>query len=242
MNIATPCKLIHPDNQLASYQVAVNENPHNERPPLQGARSKRAIGNWQKFWGHGRVLTISLMENLPVNLKQRIERLIRQWEPATNLTFKFVDGVAGEIRISTTGDVSNSYLGTDALLVPSDLPTLRLGIAPDHAEFDPTVLHEFGHALGMQHEHQHPAANIPWDVPKVYEYFNLHHQWTKEDVDNNLFNTFDTNTSLNGPYDKTSIMHYVIPNELTVGDWQAGLNTKISKLDRRNMRKAYPKP
>jgi hypothetical protein len=37
-------------------------------------------------------------------------------------------------------------------------------------------------------------------------------------------------------------MHYVIPNELTVGDWQAGLNTKISKLDRRNMRKAYPKP
>ncbi|WP_025110893.1 M12 family metallopeptidase [Pseudomonas sp. H1h] len=241
MNIAIPCKLIHPDNQLASYQAAVNENPHNERPTLTAGRSKRSIGSWQKFWGHGRVLTISFMENLPVNLKQRIEKLIRQWEPATNLTFKFDDGQAGEIRISTTDDVSNSYLGTDALLVPSDLPTLRLGIDPDHVEFDLTVLHEFGHALGMQHEHQHPSANIPWDVPKVYEYYNRHFQWTVEDVDKNIFNTLDVSTSLKGPYDKSSIMHYEIPNELTLGNWEVGVNTKISKLDRRNMRKAYPK-
>lgn len=41
---------------------------------------------------------------------------------------------------------------------------------PDQ-EYSRVVLHEFGHALGAIHEHQHPEAAIPWDKPKVYEYY-----------------------------------------------------------------------
>ncbi|MEN5311073.1 M12 family metallopeptidase [Pseudomonas koreensis] len=242
MKIIAPCKLIQPEDQLASYQAAVEENPQNEILSSQAGRSKRSTGHWQKFWASGRELTISFMEVLPVDLQQRIEGLIRQWEPSTNLTFKFDDGVAGDIRISISGNISSSYLGTDALLVASDQPTLKLGIDPAHSAFDATVLHEFGHALGMQHEHQHPSANIPWDMPVVYEYYRLHTQWTKEEVDENIFNRIDASTSLKGPYDKNSIMHYPVPNEFTIGDWEVAPNTRISKLDRRNMRKAYPKP
>ena len=30
-----------------------------------------------------------------------------------------------------------------------------------------TVLHQFGHALGLEHEHQHPTAPLEWNQEKV---------------------------------------------------------------------------
>ena len=52
--------------------------------------------------------------------------------------------------------------------------------------------HEFGHALGMIHEHQNPAAQgeIPWDKPKVYAYY-AQQGWSKDDVDTNIFEVYD---------------------------------------------------
>ena len=51
-------------------------------------------------------------------------------------------------------------------------------------EYQRVVRHEFGHALGMIHEHQNPAAQgqIPWDKPKVYAYY-AQQGWNKDDVD-----------------------------------------------------------
>jgi len=48
------------------------------------------------------------------------------------------------------------------------------------SEFSRTVIHEFGHALGMIHEHQHPLAAIPWDKDKVYTYYaGYPNYWSK---------------------------------------------------------------
>ena len=30
-----------------------------------------------------------------------------------------------------------------------------------------TVMHEFGHALGLKHEHQSPNANIQWNMKEL---------------------------------------------------------------------------
>ena len=38
-------------------------------------------------------------------------------------------------------------------------------------EYSRVVIHEFGHALGCIHEHQSPAADIPWDKEAVYRYY-----------------------------------------------------------------------
>jgi hypothetical protein len=94
----------------------------------------------------------------------------------------------------------------------------------------------------MEHEHQHPKANIPWNKPAVYEHYWTAFQWSKEEVDHNLFRLLETATARTTAYDPTSIMHYPIPNELTIGDWAVYKNTTISQNDRRLMRKAYPKP
>ena len=36
-------------------------------------------------------------------------------------------------------------------------------------EYRRVVLHEFGHALGLAHEHQSPGVAIPWNEQKVYD-------------------------------------------------------------------------
>ncbi|AWM90543.1 peptidase M12 [Pseudomonas sp. 31-12] len=241
MHSITPCKTIHPIDELASYDAAILENPRNAQPSSAGRRTKRAIGIWSKFWGNGRTLRIAFVDTPTQTKRLAIEALIKQWQPSVNLHFEFVDDGESEIRISTYSATNDSAVGTDALLYEQHQPTLNLNIEMDHPEFEATVLHEFGHALGLKHEQQHPKANIPWDKPKVYEFYKTNYGWTDEDTDLNVLTPLQGSDYLSGPYDKDSIMHYPVPNELTTEDWEVGINTKISMLDRRVMRKAYPK-
>lgn len=36
-----------------------------------------------------------------------------------------------------------------------------------------TAMHEIGHALGLEHEHQNPFAGITWDIDAVRRYFGV---------------------------------------------------------------------
>jgi hypothetical protein len=104
------------------------------------------------------------------------------------------------------------------------------------------VRHEFGHALGMIHEHQNPAAlgQIPWDKPKVYSYY-AQQGWTPGDVDFNIFAVYSEDSTNHSAFDPTSIMEYAIPDSLTLGSYSIGWNTELSQTDIEFMRRQYPK-
>jgi len=240
--IIPPCKSVIPKDELASYAVAINENPANARPSSPGGRSKRAIGTWSKFWSNGRTLKIAFTDNPPPPLRKAIQAQISKWQSSINLTFEFIESGYSDIRIKTGSDHNDSAVGTDALLYEQHMPTLNLSVDTAHPSFERIVLHEFGHALGLQHEHQHPKATIPWDKPKTYKFYKDQFGWNEDDVDFNLFKPLEINEHFLTPYDKDSIMHYVVDNEVTTGDFEVGDNSKISMLDRRAMRKIYPKP
>ena len=80
-----------------------------------------------------------------------------------------------------------------------------------------TIIHEFGHALGMKHELQSPFQNkIQWNKDIVYKYFadNAHGNWSKEIVDYNILDPISP-VGLNGSaFDRYSIMKYVLPSSL----------------------------
>ena len=144
MTINTPCKMIRPIDELASYDAAILENPNNAQRSSTGRRSKRAIGTWSKFWGNGRTLRIAFVDSPTPTKRLAIETLIKQWLPSVNLQFEFIDQGESEIRISTSSATNNSAVGTDALLYEQHQPTLNLNIEMYHPEFEAPELHEFG--------------------------------------------------------------------------------------------------
>jgi hypothetical protein len=206
----------------------------------KGLRNKRSTAYSNRLWENASTVTFSFMQDLSDDLKYRIERVIRQWEPFVSLTFELVAASEGQIRIALDGGENYSAIGTEALEVDVDEATLVLGEDPANPIFDATLLHEFGHALGFHHAHLHPDANIPWDREAAYKYYREEHKWTDEDIELNLFSFEKDNTVFLGEYDPLSIMHYPVPNFMTRGNFEMGDNIKISERDKQLARSCYP--
>jgi len=235
------CRCRHHCDPHLSYDAAVRENPANAASKGQSNRRKRSIGYFDKFWSPGRTLRISFVNDAEAPLKQAIFAAACKWLPYVNLKFELVadDDFDSEIKIHTGGDVEFNYsvYGTDALT--SAGASMVLGVTLDQESFERTVIHEFGHALGAEHEHQHPDANIPWDIPKVYEHY-ASKGIDKATVDENVLARVENSSLSKLPYDRHSIMHYPVLQALTLGDWEVGINSQISDKDKAFMRLAYP--
>ncbi|KAJ5817012.1 hypothetical protein N7447_009245 [Penicillium robsamsonii] len=160
------------------------------------------------------------------------------------LRFKFRDTSPSDIRIQFT-DQSKSYIGRQAEAYP-DQPTMWLNMHPrlhtqDAAQqkVQSDVLHEFGHALGLIHEHKHPHCKAKWNYNQLMD----RNQWELDTVRYNYND--DTQSAINTrwerAYDRKSIMHYAIAR----GDTQSGLmdvpqNIVLSESDKETLALIYP--
>ena len=205
---------------------------------ISEGRPKRSVAS-SKLWENASTLKISFMPEVPNELRYRIERVIRQWEPFISLAIELVDDGEGDIRIAVGSKQSESMVGTDALRADKKTATLKIAVKPDDSDFDRTMLHEFGHALGFQHAHLHPEANIQWNKPAIYKYFTESHGWSNKDVDRNLFYINEW-MIIYGTYDKDSIMHYQIASFMTRNNWETGINQTLSEGDKAFARAIYP--
>jgi len=232
------CRCPHHPDPVASYESAVAENPANAGIATPGGRRKRSVGTFDKFWQPGRTLRISFVDRPKEWLKEAIFTTACKWLPYVNLKFELVDNKTEDAEIKIAyGRENYSLIGTDALTCSDH--SMMLGVASTSANFEQIVLHEFGHALGLAHEHQHPDADIPWDIPKVYAYYAALGV-EQAIVDESIFNKLEHSSLSKQSYDRHSIMHYPVYQELTLGDWEIGHNTEISEKDKAFMRMAYP--
>jgi hypothetical protein len=79
-----------------------------------------------------------------------------------------------------------------------------------------TIVHEFGHALGMVHEHQTPFGNpLVWDDAAVYSAFGgPPNNWSRLDIQSNILSVY-SGVGMNGSnFDPLSIMKYSFPSGL----------------------------
>ena len=228
-------------------EVAAAERVDNVRVmPVRTAGSGRPRAAVERFklWENGRTLRVRFVDGQAV-VQQKVEAIAKEWEAVVNLTLRFVTTGAAELRVSFAEEgFSWSTVGTDALTVSRTQPTMNYGwLEPGTAtrEYQRVVRHEFGHALGMIHEHQNPDAlgKIPWDKPKVYAYY-AQQGWTREDVDANIFDVYDEDMTNFTTFDPRSIMQYAIPESLTIGTYSVGWNTTLSATDVSFMRSQYP--
>jgi len=196
------------------------------------------------MWQPGRVLRVRFLDGL-AEVQAKVAAVAATWEKYANIHFDFNNDPQAEIRISFTHDRGSwSYLGTDALAIPADQPTMNYGwltpTTPD-ADSQRGGLHDFGHALGCIHEHQNPTVNIPWNKPAVYAaYAGPPNYRSQVQVDTNLFTRYAREATQFSQFDKASIMLYAIPRNLTDGVFEVGWNRALSATDKTFISKMYP--
>lgn len=197
-----------------------------------------------KMWQVGRTLRVRFL-NGDSAIQQKVVHHAKQWLSFADIDFNFGNDANAEIRIDLGSDGQSwSHIGTDCLSVPANQATMHYGwLTKDTAddEFNRTVVHEFGHALGCFHEHQNPAGDIQWNKEAVYRYYEgPPNNWTKAQVDNNLFAKYDKNISQYSALDPTSIMMYPIPPEFTTNGFTVGWNRQLSPMDKQYIQRWYP--
>ena len=204
--------------------------------------SLRLAVDRSKMWTPGQEIRIAFLDGTNIQMDKTVE-YAEKWLKYANLHFEWVMGKKAQIRISfQRGKGSWSYVGKDALSIANpNKPTMNFGwldnATPDE-EWSRTVIHEFGHMLGAVHEHLSPASGIKWDKTFVYSYYWQTQNWSKDQVDLNIFQKYDKNIS-NTEYDPESIMHYPIDKSMTLDGYSVGWNRVLSEQDKDFIREIY---
>lgn len=198
----------------------------------------------KKLWKPGETLKVYFYGGQDTRT-ERVLEYASIWSKYCSINFEATTLIEeAKIRVAFQAPSSWSYIGTDALGVPISEPTINFGWLDDklpELDYKQVVLHEFGHALGLIHEHQSPAVKVNWNKPYVYWYFWVHHKWTNADVDRNLFLEFETNSTQYSTLDKLSIMGYYIPPQFTLDGIEFPLNYELSEMDKDYIGQLYPK-
>lgn len=211
-------------------------------PP--GLQQKAALIRAKK-WDKGELVTVGFLDGTEV-LQNRIKSVANEWVGFNMANIKFIwkETADADIRISFKHSGSWSYLGTDCRNIPQPKPTMNYGWLTDDSdeeELRSVVLHEFGHALGLTHEHLNPMDQVEWDKDAVIKDLSgPPNNWDRDTIDNNMFNAPILSQVNATPVDSDSIMMYPIPAHWTNDGFSAGFNAQLSQTDIDFIRQQYP--
>jgi hypothetical protein len=212
-----------------------------------GVSQSPLAGVPDKMWDPGQTLRVR-MTGGSAFVRSKVRQFAEEWTTYANIRFAFVDdSQPAEIKIDFGSDgFSWSVVGRDALMVPFNFSTMHFGWFTDSTpdtEFSRVVLHEFGHALGLIHEHQSPVSGIQWDKEKVYAFFNsMNPPWDRATVDEQVFNKYSVSSTNFSQFDPTSIMEYAFQASLTLNGVSVPGNTSLSATDKQFIARWYPYP
>ncbi|HSQ12998.1 MAG TPA: M12 family metallopeptidase, partial [Candidatus Deferrimicrobium sp.] len=157
-----------------------------------------------------------------------------------NLKFDFNNAANADIRIAfDPDDGAWSYLGTDCKSIPVNQPTMNLGFLDGG-----TAAHEFGHAIGLAHEHQNPSGGIEWNEAVVIsELAKSPNFWDEQTARHNVIRKYTANQINGTEFDPDSIMLYFFPSSWTLNGIATKANDVLSKIDKQFIAgaKMYPK-
>jgi len=198
----------------------------------------RAISPKGKQWINGSTLKIRFM-NGSREQRDLVQRFAPEWTQHANLVFEFTDDPRADIRVTfDANDGAWSYVGTDNKSIPLHAATLNLGWQDRGV-----ILHEFGHMIGLAHEHQNPGGGIRWNEPAVIaDLSGPPNYWDEATIRHNVLNKYAMDQVHGTDFDPESIMLYSFPAQWTMNRVATEENSELSRLDKEFVRGAdmYP--
>jgi serralysin len=217
--------------------------PDKKHPRTEA--EKAAILNANK-WEDGEVITATFIGG-ETALQEKVRDVALEWTGSgmANLELQFVEGGEADIRIDfVQGDGSWSHLGIYCRQIPAGQATMNFGwLTSESSEEDirSVVLHEFGHAMGLIHEHQNPEGAIQWNEPAVIaDLSGPPNEWDEETIRHNVLDRYQPGETTGTSVDATSIMMYPIPASWTLDGFSAGFNGELSEQDKEFINSQYP--
>ncbi|KAJ7664586.1 hypothetical protein DFH06DRAFT_325539 [Mycena polygramma] len=245
------------DNYGLTCRLFMNADDAPKSPPFPGGSSTQMVpegpqtrisAHRPSLWPNGSRIRVMLANDDRVsdNVRARVQAYAQSWSAWANIYFDFVTTGPSDIRVAfSPNEGSSSVIGTVARNVPQDQRTMNLDINILNSSLErlrAETLHEFGHALGLIHEHQSPSAQIPWNLPALYAHYaavGSNRAW----VDLNILNDpFPADQIDADPVaDRRSIMIYTVDPSLTDGQYSVPWNTDLSIRDCQRIAEIYPR-
>lgn len=200
---------------------------HDIRATARGVADPSRI--WDRPIAGSLVLRVRFLNGTPAQHAEVLE-YARMWCEHAALEFDQSDAYDAQIRVSFAPGHGNwSYVGTDAVHPNIGFAQASMNLV----DIDPgTVLHEFGHALGLEHEHQHPDTPLQLNRQQILvEMTQPPNSWSVEQVDRNILDRFTSADVTVTPFDPASIMAYGIPQSWLLGGAALPRNTRLSTGD-----------
>lgn len=208
--------------------------------------------------------------------KKQVRELAQTWITEAKAGIEWVfdpfdptNPAVNQIRITFRGkdgpwDRGNwSAVGREALDIPKAQPTMSFATENGKAPGQRAILHEFGHALGLEHEHQHPWRTFDLEPKKaviVKDHVNtawcskkdpldpkktvfMTQQECEKKVEEQIIKTKLVAQLCPGStaYDPASVMHYPIPAAWTVQGKPIGGADTLSPGDTKCIGATYPR-
>lgn len=256
--------------EIARRVAEQRAQEHQAAAKLATVVSNYAITN--RRWETGSTVLVAFNGGTS-DLHAAIARVAGEWSKYANVKLDFgLDASTGKYRSWTPQDASYaahirigfdqpgyySALGTDSVNQNPFGPGVQSmnfrGFdvrwpATMPAGWERVVRHEFGHALGFNHEHQQKSCfnAIKWvGTPNVYDAYLAWQGWDRSMVDSQLgMLGSSAGVSLSSQLDRLSVMFYAIPADALIDGIKSACyikqeNNLISQLDKQGAGLAYP--
>jgi hypothetical protein len=217
-------------------------NIHQSRVAKIDTTSLAGLKTDLNLWANGKEIWVGFLNGSPSQHEQIIA-IAKAWEQFANITFKMVPAENAHVRILLANSRANyTYIGTNVLKVNKEKANMQLDwslFEEDPQELKMVVLHQFGHVLGMTHEHNPPEGGVQWKAKTVYKTFSKF-GWDMEDVQQNILNMYTHRITNGFFYDAQSIMHWSVPGNFTKNGYTFSWNAALSEGDQTWAASQYP--
>jgi hypothetical protein len=222
-------------------------NPQNKDTGSVEVKKSALIASTLKTWNNNQTLLITFLDGTPEQ-KAEVESVSKEWLKYANLNFVFYASPrdlpwrkSADIVITFKAQGNNSLVGKDSL-TKSTAYSMSLS-NPTNIPFTQRyfILHEFGHAIGLEHEHQHINRNFDLDEVETMRFCKMTLKLSEESCRLHMISQVSSENRYFSKYDPKSVMHYSFHSALfKTNKVEIPSSQTLSLLDKLEISKVYP--